>query len=84
MANLPPWRPFLDPIDAHRYWYLFLIPLALLMSMAYKAVRVESMNIYLKQVVIMTVQVVAAMIGLGLVAFLFVEFLLPLLVPLDN
>lgn len=67
------WRPFLDPLDLHQWWYLLLIPVALGVSMAYKAVRVHDLKAYPWQVGMMTVQVVLGMIALAVVAHLIVE-----------
>lgn len=67
------WRPFLDPLDLHRWWYLLLIPIALGVSMAYKAVRVRDLGTYPWQVGMMTVQVVLGMIALAFAAHLIVE-----------
>jgi hypothetical protein len=35
------WRPFLDPLNLHEYWWAFLVPLALGVAFTYKAVRVR-------------------------------------------
>lgn len=78
------WRPFLDPLDLHDWWWAFLPPLAFGISVAYKAVRVTTFEGYWRAVAVMTVQIVAAMILLGVAAFLFVEYLVPLLVPMDG
>lgn len=78
------WRPFLDPLNLHEYWWVFLIPLSLGISITYKAVRlhdVGSMRAYWHQVVVMTAQIILAMIVLGIAMFLFLEFVLPLLAP---
>lgn len=71
------WRPFLDPINAHEVWWLFLVPLALGISIAYKAVRMRRLDRYWPQVVGMTFQIIVAMIVLGLVGYLFVLFIVP-------
>lgn len=78
------WRPFLDPLNAHGAWWAFLIPLAFLIALTYRAVRLPEPGgiLYWRQVLVMTVQIVAAMILLGVAAFLFIEHLLPLLVPM--
>jgi hypothetical protein len=73
------FRPFLDPLDLHDAWWLTLIPLALLISAAYKAVRVETFDGYWKHVLVMTAQVVIAMAGLSAALFLFVELAIPAL-----
>ncbi|MDX2146314.1 MAG: hypothetical protein SFZ23_02230 [Planctomycetota bacterium] len=84
-ASVLAYRPFIDPIDelidAHRLWFLLLIPLALLVSMAYKAVRIPTMQDFWRQVAVMTVQIVVAIIGLGAASFIVIQFIVPRIVP---
>jgi len=71
------WRPFLDPIDAHAYWWFLLLPLAVLTSLAYKAVRHPTMQHFWRSVVRMTAEIIVAMMLLGVVSFVFVEYVIP-------
>jgi len=82
IALLLAWRPFLDPLDAHDVWYLLLIPLALGISWSYKAVRVRSLDEFWRQMLAMTIQTIVAMIALGLAVFIFVEHLVPMILPI--
>lgn len=82
MIHTLAWRPFLDPLDAHGVWYLFLIPLALGVSIAYKAVRVADLRGYWREVLTMTVQIIGAMIALALLTYVVIILILPLL-PTD-
>ena len=75
------WRPFLDPLDLHAYWWTFLIPLALMISVVYKAVRSESPRAWARETVFMTAQIILAMILLGAAAFCFLEYVLPTIAP---
>jgi hypothetical protein len=71
------WRPFLDPIGAHAYWWALIVPLAFLTSMAYKAVRHPTMARYWRSVVRMTVEILVSLLLLGVAAFAFVEYVIP-------
>jgi len=71
------YRPFLDPIDAHSWWLLLCVPLVLFISMAYKAMRVPTMRYYWRQVIKMTLEILAAIILLSIALFLIVEFAMP-------
>lgn len=71
------WRPFLDPLDAHKVWYLFLLPLSLGISIAYKAVRVVDMRTYWKDVAVMTTQIVLAMIALAIASYVIILVVVP-------
>lgn len=68
------WRPFIDPLDLHALWWVLLIPMALGVSVVYKAVRVRDLSRYWREVAIMTTQIVLAMILLGAAVYLFIEF----------
>ncbi len=72
------WIPFLEPMTwFHRWWYLLLIPLALGISIAYKAIRVQTLRGFWLQVLIMTSQIVLGVVALGLAVALFVELAIP-------
>src|SRR5262249_58964839 len=75
------YRPFIDYISADRWWYLLLIPMALGIALAYKAVRVPDLKDYPREVAIMTVQIIVAMIVLGVASYLFVQYIVPAVVP---
>jgi hypothetical protein len=75
------WRPFLDPLNLHGYWWAFLPPLAFLISVVYKAVRVERLSEWPRAVAVMTAQIIVAMILLGAAAFCFLEYVLPRIGP---
>lgn len=75
------WRPFLDPLPLEEAWFLLLIPLALLISIGYKAVRTGDMRRYWRDVVIMTLQVILAMILLWIGAYLVIFRIVPLILP---
>jgi hypothetical protein len=77
------WRPFLDPLDLHAYWYALLIPLALGISIADKAVRVRNMERYWMNVLTMTAQIVGSIIGLGLLAYIVLILIVPRLIPME-
>jgi hypothetical protein len=80
-APAHPWRPFLDPVIIHDSWYFLIIPMAFLMSMAYKAVRCHDMRRYWRAVIAMTIQVVLGMIALGAGFWMLIEFVLPRIAP---
>jgi hypothetical protein len=75
------WRPFLDPLALDDGWFLLLVPLALLISIGYKAVRVGDMRRYWRDVAIMTAQVILAMILLWIAAWLVLFRIAPLILP---
>ena len=75
------WRPLLDPLPLDDGWFLLLLPLALLISIGYKAVRVGDMRRYWREVAIMTVQVILAMILLWIAAWLVIFRIVPLILP---
>jgi hypothetical protein len=83
-ATLSVWRPFIDPIDAHRTWFMLLIPMAFFISMVYKAVRLPDLASYWRQVIVMTVQIILGIIALGAGIFLFIQYIAPLIMPIRD
>lgn len=75
------YRPFIDPISIHRLWYLLLIPLAVLVALSYKAVRIPDLRDLPRQVAVMTVQIVLGIAALGVAGYLVVEWVLPAVAP---
>ncbi len=73
------YTPFIDPIDAHAAWFWLLPPLALLIAIAYKAVRIPDLSVYWKQVASFTIQIIAGIIALYALAILLVNYALPTL-----
>ncbi|MDX2116469.1 MAG: hypothetical protein SFZ24_12740 [Planctomycetota bacterium] len=79
MNHLLAYTPFLDPLDLHDAWWITILPLALGISLAYKAIRVPTLDRLPREVVLMTVQTVGAMVLLSLAVYVMVELLIPLL-----
>ncbi|MHC5023333.1 MAG: hypothetical protein ACYTGG_05410 [Planctomycetota bacterium] len=78
MINALAYIPFVHPIAAfHDWWYLLLVPLALGISMVYKALRMSSLHGYLRHVLVMTAQIVLAMIALAIVLTILVQWVIP-------
>ena len=75
------YRPFLDPVDIRDSWFLLLIPMAFLISLAYKAVRCHDMRRYWRAVIAMTLQVIFGMIALGAGFYVLIESVLPRVAP---
>lgn len=75
------WTPFLDPIDANATWWFMLPPLALLIGVVYKALRLKSMKDLPVQALVMATQIVLAMVLLGAGAYLLILYVAPLIVP---
>jgi hypothetical protein len=73
LAEIGPWRPFIDPINAHSFWYLLLIPISFFIAVAYKAVRVKTLTGYWTAVIVMTIQIVLGMIALAIAFYLWVQ-----------
>lgn len=81
MQTFLAWRPILDPLPIDSVWYLMLIPISLGIALAYKAVRVPEIKDYPKQVIVMTIQTILAIVGLAVGAYLVIEVALPLIAP---
>ncbi|MCC6969865.1 MAG: hypothetical protein IT434_06535 [Phycisphaerales bacterium] len=75
-------RPFIDPLPLQRHWWLLIVPVCLLVSISYKAVRVTEFKNYWKQVLAMTAQLIIAIVGVCIAAFLLVQFIIPRIMPI--
>ncbi|MEM1184148.1 MAG: hypothetical protein AAGI53_04010 [Planctomycetota bacterium] len=71
------YTPFIDPLDLHGVWYLLLPPLAILIAIAYKAVRIPDLTVYWKQTLLFALQILIGIVGLYVLALLLVRFALP-------
>ncbi|MDZ4829643.1 MAG: hypothetical protein SGJ09_05515 [Phycisphaerae bacterium] len=70
--------PFVEPLPlAHRFWWLLIVPLAIGVSMAWKAVRVPSLGDYWRQVASMSVQIVLGVAGIAVGLFVLIQVVLP-------
>lgn len=78
------YRPFIDPINVQRTWYLLLVPLCLGIAVAYKAVRVPDMRRYWREVAIFTTQLVLSVVVVGALMFWVVLWVLPRIVPMPG
>lgn len=76
--------PLIDPLSAHGLWYVFLVPMAFFVAMAYKAVRIADMTKYWRQVAIFTTQIVLGIGLLGIASIIVVNTVLPLLTPMPT
>ena len=72
------YRPFLDPLDLHDAWFWLLIPLAVLIAVSYKAVRVPEMSGYWGQTILFSAQIIFGIIGLFAIALLTLNVILPM------
>jgi hypothetical protein len=72
-AIRPPYRPFLDPIDVHGWWWVMLLPMSVLIAVVYKSVRLKDLRGYWAAVLGMTAQIVIGMVLLGVASYVLVE-----------
>lgn len=78
------WRPFLDPIDLHGEWFLLLAPLAFGIAVTYRAVRVNTFERYWSKTLVLTVQIIAAMVLLGMASYVLIQVVVPFLMPMPD
>ncbi|GAB5497500.1 MAG: hypothetical protein Phyf2KO_25800 [Phycisphaerales bacterium] len=75
MLVLAQWRVFMEPMPAHGYEWLLLVPMVVLLSLAYKAVRCEKMERYWKSSALMSLVVIGALAVLTFVGWGLVELM---------
>lgn len=80
MSALLAWTPFLEPLpDAQHWWWVLVLPMALGVALSYKAIRTKDLARYPRDVASMTLQIVAAVVGIAVGLHLLVVVLLPYL-----
>jgi len=80
ILRLLAYTPFLDPMPMPGgMWWLTLAPLALGIAVVYKAIKLDDMRRYNKQVAMMTTQIIVVMVALAIGIQLVVGWLTPLL-----
>lgn len=80
MMTLLAYRPFLDPLPMPPGgWWLTLIPMAVLIAIAYKAVRKPSLKRYWRSVISMSLQIVLFITLAGAGVHVVVEWIVPAL-----
>ncbi|MGP1310919.1 MAG: hypothetical protein ACTS27_12045 [Phycisphaerales bacterium] len=78
MQSVLAWTPFLDPLPAHSWWLLLIVPLVLGVSFAYKAVRVPELKDLPRETGVMFAQVLLGIFLTALGMYLVIEWLMPL------
>lgn len=66
-------------MNIHAAWWFTALPLALLVSMAYKAAKQEDMTQYWRGVSVMTASVLVGMVGFAFALHALVEWIIPAL-----
>lgn len=71
------YRPFLDPLPVGEWWWLLFIPIVVATSMVWKAMRLQRLQFFPRQVVKMTLQVTLTMILLSVLLYVVVQVIIP-------
>lgn len=66
--------PFLDPLPVDPYWLVLMLPLVVLVSVVYKALRLDDLSRLPQSAAWMSLQIVAFMMLAAAVVWLMVEF----------
>jgi hypothetical protein len=72
-ATTHPYRPFLDPLPVASYWFALLIPIAILVSVTYKAVRSPSLNRFWPGVLFLSTKIILGVLALAAALYAFAE-----------
>ncbi len=74
------WIPFLQPApDVAKFWWLLVLPLSVLLSMIWRAVRTADLRAYWPSVAKMSAQIILGMIGLFVALALLIRVVLPMI-----
>jgi len=55
------YRPFLEPLRLDSYWLLLMMPLAIAISVAYKAIKLDDLAHLPREATFLAVQIIAFM-----------------------
>jgi hypothetical protein len=81
--SLLAWIPLIEPMPGViHWWWAWIVPMVLGVSMTWKAIRLKSLDRYWPEVARMSGQVLAGMVALTAGLILLVRVVLPLL-PAD-
>lgn len=74
------WIPFLEPLNAAQtWWYVLIIPMAIGISMMYRAIRDTSYAHYWRSVLITSIQIVGCIALIAIGVGLWVQLVIPFL-----
>jgi membrane protein YdbS with pleckstrin-like domain len=68
------YRPFYTPLPIYDYWYWLLLPLCLLFSIVYKAVKCESVKQVPRQALSITIWILLGMAAAAAVLTILVKW----------
>jgi len=78
MMSLLAYTPFLDPLDwVHEWWYLLLVPMCFGIATIHKALRLEDLRHFWREVITLTVVIMLYMVGLAIALLLIVQLVIP-------
>jgi len=70
--------PFLDPVDwVHDWWYFLIIPMCFGIATIHKALRMDDLHRFWREVASLTVVIMLYMIGLAIALVLIVQLAIP-------
>jgi len=78
------YTPLVDPLDAQDVWWVLLVPLAVLISVAYKAIRLSTLEHFVREVLVMTTQVLLGMVALGAAVYVLIAVIVPTIAPMPG
>ena len=67
------YRPFLDPLPLDRYWLFFLLPLAIVIGIVYKTIKLNDLSQLPKHALHLSVQILVFMVIAAAVLWLITE-----------
>jgi len=80
MTSLLAWTPFVQPAPGvTSWWWLLIIPTAVGIALAYTSIRSKTVAAIPREALVMTLQILAAVVGIAIGLYLLVMVLLPVL-----
>ncbi len=78
MSELLAYVPFLDPVAwVHDWWYLLIVPMSFGIATIHKALRLDDLSRFWREVASLTIVILLYMVGLAIALVLIVQLAIP-------
>lgn len=67
------WTPLLEPLAIDDYWLMTLIPVAIIIAVVYKAIRIDDLARLKKEAAVMCLQILTFMVVAAVVLWIVTE-----------
>ncbi len=70
MATSLAWVPVVEPMPIEGFWLWWMVPMVVLICLTYRTMRAQRMADVARETLVMSLQVLAFMVGVAIVLFI--------------